>query len=190
MTMLVPTLRRLIAVLIAAAMAPLTPLAPAHAGTVTYTYDPAGRLVGADADDGSSLRYTYDLAGNLLRREVSAPLPRLTMVVNDADLRPGQTITLTAVLVPGTTPAPVDAYVVVQLPGGALLSVTLAGSVVPGIVPIATGFVPFPFSGPLLAYTFTGLEPPGAYTVFVALTQPGTLNVIGVLQQTPLTFTP
>lgn len=186
---LVP-LRRSVRVLAAAAVAQLAALAPAHAGTVTYTYDPAGRLIAADGDDGTSLRYTYDLAGNLLRREVSVPLPRLTVVVNDADLRTGQTITLTAVLAPGSTPAPVDAYVVVQLPGGAFLSVTLAGGVVPGIVPIATGFAPFPFSGQLVAYTFTGLEPPGVYTVLVALTQPGTLNIIGAIQQTPFSFAP
>ena len=53
-----------------------------------------------------------------------------------------------------------------------------------------TGFLPFPFSGQLVAYTFTGLEPPGPYTVLVALTQPGTLNVIGAIQQTSFTFTP
>jgi YD repeat-containing protein len=173
-----------------AAVAPLAALAPADAGTVTYAYDPAGRLIAADTDDGTSLRYAYDPSGNLLRRDVVVALPRLTVVVDDAAPRAGETLTLTAVLTPGATTAPVDAYVVVQLPGGAFLSLTLAGAVVPGIVPIATGFVPFPVSGPLLAYTFTGLEPPGAYTVFVALTQPGTLNVIGGLQQTPLTFAP
>jgi YD repeat-containing protein len=186
MTILIPG--RALRMLATVAAAPLVALAPAQAGTVTYVYDPAGRLVGVDADDGTSFRYTHDLAGNLLRREVAVPLPRLTVVVNDADLRTGQTIALTAVLAAGSTPAPVDAYVVAQLPGGAFLSVTLGG-VVPGIVPIATGFVPFSFNGQLLAYTFTGLEPPGGYTVFVGLTQPGTLNLIGTLQQTTFTFT-
>jgi len=38
---------------------------------ITYTYDDAGRLVGANYGDGVSIGYTYDDAGNLLRREVA-----------------------------------------------------------------------------------------------------------------------
>ena len=36
--------------------------------TVTYTYDAAGRLLGADYGNGRSLSYLYDPAGNLLRK--------------------------------------------------------------------------------------------------------------------------
>lgn len=41
----------------------------ANAANVTYTYDNAGRLVGADYD-GTSITWTYDANGNLLNRTV------------------------------------------------------------------------------------------------------------------------
>lgn len=121
--------------------------------------------------------------------DVALSLPQLTGTVNQTAFRTGQTLTLNAVLTPGTTPTLVDAYVVVQLPSGQFLSVLLTGVAV-GIVPIATNFAPIPFSGQLIAYTFTGLEGPGTYTVFVALTQPGTLIPIGSIQMITFTFTP
>ncbi|MBI3988597.1 MAG: DUF11 domain-containing protein [candidate division NC10 bacterium] len=50
----------------------LVTLAPALAGTVTYTYDEAGRLIRANYGDGQVITYTYDAAGNLLQSQVSA----------------------------------------------------------------------------------------------------------------------
>ena len=42
--------------------------------TITYAYDNAGRLVGADYDDGQAIiTYTYDAGGNLLSRKASGP---------------------------------------------------------------------------------------------------------------------
>ena len=38
--------------------------------TVTYSYDAAGRLVGADYGESGNITYTYDAAGNLLQRQV------------------------------------------------------------------------------------------------------------------------
>ena len=60
---------------------PLPPSLPAAAPSVeaasiaggrvvTYTYDEAGRLVGADYGGGSSISYAYDAGGNLVSREV------------------------------------------------------------------------------------------------------------------------
>ncbi len=43
---------------------------PTSSRTITYAYDDAGRLVGADYGDGQGITYTYDEAGNLLQREV------------------------------------------------------------------------------------------------------------------------
>ena len=49
--------------------------------TVTYTYDDAGRLVGAVYGEGQGIAYTYDAAGNLLGREVyGMPTPTPTAV--------------------------------------------------------------------------------------------------------------
>lgn len=49
-------------------LAALISATPAVAGTVTYTYDDAGRLIEADYDGGKSITYTYDNAGNLLQQ--------------------------------------------------------------------------------------------------------------------------
>ncbi|MFC1591107.1 hypothetical protein ACFL43_01140 [Thermodesulfobacteriota bacterium] len=43
---------------------------PASAGTVSYTYDDAGRLTKADYG-AKTIFYTYDAAGNLLKRKVA-----------------------------------------------------------------------------------------------------------------------
>ena len=40
--------------------------------TITYSYDPAGRLVRADYGDGVAVSYTYDAAGNLLQYRLGA----------------------------------------------------------------------------------------------------------------------
>jgi len=42
----------------------------AHAGTVAYTYDAAGRLTAAHYGAGKSITFSYDAAGNLLQRTV------------------------------------------------------------------------------------------------------------------------
>ena len=47
----------------------------AAAGTVTYTYDDASRLIKADYGNGKVITYTYDNAGNLLQRTVTGQQP-------------------------------------------------------------------------------------------------------------------
>jgi YD repeat-containing protein len=44
-----------------------------HASTITYTYDPAGRIVAADYGAGKSTSYAYDNAGNLLQSSQPSP---------------------------------------------------------------------------------------------------------------------
>jgi len=46
-------------------------IAPVFSGTITYTYDDAGRLIKVDYGDGKTIEYTYDNAGNLLQRVVT-----------------------------------------------------------------------------------------------------------------------
>jgi len=45
----------------------------ANASTITYTYDPAGRIVAASYGAGKSTSYAYDNAGNLLLSSQPAP---------------------------------------------------------------------------------------------------------------------
>lgn len=113
----------------------------------------------------------------------------LTVQVNGSSFRTGQTMTLTASLRAGSAPVLTDAYVVLRLPDGSFLSLA-GGGVVPGIVPIVTGLTPFGGSGLLLSHTFTGTEPPGSYTWMAALTQAGTLSLIGFINQQTFTFLP
>ena len=73
---------------------------PQSAITITYTYDDAGRLVGADYGESQGITYTYDAAGNLLQREVygmETPTPTPTAT-------PTVTHTPTPVSTPTSTP--------------------------------------------------------------------------------------
>ena len=45
----------------------------ASARVISYTYDPAGRLISADYGTGKSISYAYDNAGNLLQLSQPAP---------------------------------------------------------------------------------------------------------------------
>jgi N-acetylneuraminic acid mutarotase len=112
----------------------------------------------------------------------------LLVSLNGAAFGPGQTMTVTGRLTPGTIPSPVDAYIVVQLPTGQYLSLQLGGGLVQGIVPIARAFVPFAYDSALASYTFNGAEPAGRYTWYAALTRPGTLQLLTPLQQVIATF--
>jgi hypothetical protein len=120
----------------------------------------------------------------------SPALPALTLQINAPSFGPGQALVLTATLTPGATPMLVDAYVVIRLPDGSLLSLRLDGGLVPGIAPIATGLTPIALTQPLLSYTFTGGEPAGTYTWMSALTQAGTGNVVGSIREVPFAFSP
>jgi large repetitive protein len=122
--------------------------------------------------------------------EVAGAPPGLYVALNQAAFGPGQTLVLTATLRPGIAPALVDAYVVLELPDGSLLSLQLGGGLVRGIAPLARGFQPFPGTGELLRYRFTGGEPAGAYRVRTALTLAGTGMIFGTIEDTRFTVGP
>jgi YD repeat-containing protein len=66
----------LLAALLLGGQSPAGAASPARpqaaGGSVTYTYDAAGRLVRADYGGGKSIIYTYDHAGNLTQRQVTS----------------------------------------------------------------------------------------------------------------------
>ena len=76
--------------------------------------------------------------------------PKVTLQLNAASYHTGDTLTVVATVTPGGAPSPVDAYVMVQIPGGQFLSLQLNGPPVPGQVPIATNFVPAPLQQQVL----------------------------------------
>lgn len=67
--------------------------------TVTYTYDPNGRLTKADFGGGRSSAYTYDRAGNLLTARTQSPDNTLTVVVSPGA---GGRVAGTGISCPGT----------------------------------------------------------------------------------------
>ena len=79
-------------------------VAPAIAGTVTYDYDDAGRLVKGDYGDGTAIEYEYDDAGNLLEREIIGERPVFFDTgpgtypsisgTHEGTIKPNQTITV------------------------------------------------------------------------------------------------
>jgi uncharacterized protein RhaS with RHS repeats len=82
----------------------------AQTRTITYTYDAAGRLVGADYGESQGITYTYDAAGNLLQREVyraETPTPTPTDTPT-ATATPTPTLTATATATPVLSPTPTE----------------------------------------------------------------------------------
>lgn len=130
--------------------------------------------------------------GRQIRVDLNTPLepPSLTLQLNATQYATGHTMALIATLVPGIPSTPVDAYVVVRMPTGALLSAQLGGGLIDGVHPIATNFVPMPLQVPIAQYTFTGAEPPGTYTWLAALTMPGTLTFVSAVEEDVFTFAP
>ena len=57
-------------------------VAPALAGSITYTYDDAGRLVTADYGNETAIEYEYDNAGNLLARTITPANPANIVTAN------------------------------------------------------------------------------------------------------------
>ena len=153
--------------------------------TTSHDYAAAGsypvRLTVTDTSGSTSTK-----TENVIVQKPGSPAS-LTLSLNQNVFAPGETMTVAAKLEPGLAPSAVDAYVVVQLPTGQWLSLQLPGGIVPGIIPIARGIVPIAFQGTLISYTFNGSEPPGTYTWYSVLTQPGTLNFVTPLQRTTFT---
>ncbi|MGE0811773.1 MAG: hypothetical protein AB7O28_16185 [Vicinamibacterales bacterium] len=123
-------------------------------------------------------------SGGVLRYPGGAPPPpppttlALTVTATAASTAVGGAVVVNVNLVPGAAPPPVDAYLVVQRPDGSYHSLRLGGSYVSGVVPIARNFVPFAYNGPVFYMPFPAGSPPGVYTLYAALTQPGTVNLL------------
>jgi cytoskeletal protein CcmA (bactofilin family) len=113
----------------------------------------------------------------------------LSTTVNTPDLKVGQTMRVGARLRKDKTRTAADAYVVLQLPNGQMLSWT-GGGFTNGIVPIARGFVPVDLDLELLALQIPPGTPPGLYKWLSALTQAGTMNLLTGISERPFTVTP
>jgi hypothetical protein len=158
--------------------------------TASFTLPATGTYVLIVRDVFESLRGRYSLRLESAASCPSAP-PFLGVAPNRATYPAGSTLFLTTLLRAGGIPQPVDAYIVVQLPSGQFLSLQFGGRLVPGIVPLARGFVPFntisQYQNLLISYTFNGSEPAGTYLWSAVLTRPGTLDFVSALHQSAFT---
>ncbi len=103
--------------------------------------------------------------------------PSLSVQLNGNAFRPGDVMELRVSLLAGAQPAITDAYVVLQTPDQAYLSLQLGGSLVPGVVPIARGLTAQNVSIPIWTVTIPQGTPPGEYRWLSAVTQTGTANI-------------
>jgi hypothetical protein len=109
--------------------------------------------------------------------------------VSQATFRPGEVMVATVRATAGAVAQPVDAYVVVQTPDGAFLSLMGDGRLLPGVAPIARSVViptiALPFAFPIPAGV-----PPGLYRWITAVTSPGTLSFLWPLVFSPFAISP
>jgi hypothetical protein len=83
----------------------------------------------------------------------------------------------------------VDAYVVLQMPNGQLMSWTGA-ALVPGLVPLARNITPGRFAGTILQTAIPPGTTPGTYKWMSGLTSPGTHNLVSAISETVFTIRP
>ena len=113
----------------------------------------------------------------------------LTTTVSASTIAVGEVMRLTVRLRGDATGTPADAYVVLRLPSGQLLSWTGSG-LVPGLVPIARNFVPINLDAEIVAVRVPPGTPPGVYTWLTALTRAGTLELLTPIAEQSFTITP
>ena len=110
--------------------------------------------------------YTNEVCGTATGVSTSP----ISVTLNQATFSSTDTLVATVTAAGGVIATPVDAYVVVEVGGGAFLSLQLDGRLVPGLVPIARNImlpsVSMPFAFPLAGV------PPGWYRWLAAVTYP------------------
>jgi Ice-binding-like len=126
-------------------------------------------VVGSTADETTPVRVVRN--GNIQVRL------GLTTTTNQSSFRAGDVMALSASLRPGVSPPRADAYIVLQLPGGQLLSWT-GNRLVPGLVPIARNIRPANYRAIVALLAVPSGVPTGTYTWLSGLTAPGTLNLV------------
>lgn len=119
------------------------------------------------------------------------PFPSLPMLTLDLfSVPPGRGMIVTATLTPGALPIAVDAYIVVVLPDGAVISIGEDSGASLDLRPMMSGVLSTPSTAEILRYTFMGGEPTGSYRWYGAVTEAGTFTVIGDISGQTFEFAP
>ena len=111
----------------------------------------------------------------------------LTAFVNAPTRRAGDRFVVTVTLA-GSGPARYDAYILIDVAGGGVLSLTPGGAV-PGVVPYARGFTAFSISAPVLDIILPP-APIGTYGVRAYLTATGTTTPASAVSQVAFSIVP
>ena len=114
--------------------------------------------------------------------------PPLSVSLNSTTLVSSATMVAVVNTVGGHVASAIDAYVVLDVGGGAIFSLLADGSLVPGLAPIARGIVLQTASVPFV-FPLAG-APPGNYVWMTALTSPGSLALVSPVTSTPFTVLP
>ena len=125
----------------------------------------------------------------VLDPEAGTP-PRLDLQLDQTSFRPGDTLVLAARVTPGSSPRPVDVYLLVRLPDGRLASLQADGTFVGGVAPVVRGWVPVAFAGEILRMPVDGASLPGDYAWITGLAEAGTATPVQGIEQHPFTITP
>jgi type VI secretion system secreted protein VgrG len=137
-------------------------------------------VVGSEADETTADRVVRN--GNI-QFHLS-----LTTNVGATNFRTGDVMDLTVSLTPGTAPPPrADAYLVLQLPNGQLLSWTGNG-LAPGLVPLARNIKPVNYRAVMARLAIPADAPAGTYSWFSGLAEPGTLNLVSEIAERRFTI--
>ena len=113
----------------------------------------------------------------------------LTTSLNARSFSTGDVMALSVSMIPGGAQQRVDAYLVLRLPDGQLLSWTASGPVL-GIVPIARNVKPVNFKGVVASISIPPGAPAGTYTWLSALASAGTLNLVSDISERHFVITP
>ncbi len=119
---------------------------------------------------------------------------QLSLAANNSSFRRGQALALNAAVSPGPASLTADVYIALQFPGCGSLACALYWQ---GGLNFTATQQPYvrdwrvaSVNEPIFDYVFDGTEPAGNYVWYGALTEPGTLNLIGSIKQAPFTFSP
>lgn len=113
----------------------------------------------------------------------------LTTTLNGRRFRAGDVMAVSASMTPGAGAPLVDAYLVLRLPDGQLLSWT-PGGLVPGLVPLARNVQPVSVRQIVVNVAIPPGVPAGTYTWLSGLTAAGTLHLVTEIAERPFTIAP
>jgi hypothetical protein len=113
----------------------------------------------------------------------------MTTTLNADSFRAGDVMSLDVSITPGVGSPRVDAYLVLRLPSGQLLSLT-SGGLVPGLAPLAQNVAPVNFRAVIARLQIPAGTPAGSYAWLSGHTVAGTLNLVSEIAERRFTIRP